>query len=80
MQVHSLCKMVRTIDILKEYLRHAHNRSIVKYAEVDNEDDFFALVVAPNIQGGKDEVEVLFSCVECFLPYFPSRNLLFSKN
>ncbi|XP_076807956.1 rhophilin-2-like [Clavelina lepadiformis] len=49
LQTHSLCKLMRTIDILKEYLQHAHNRSLSKFAEVDTEEDFFALVVAPNI-------------------------------
>nr|CAB3265576.1 rhophilin-2-like [Phallusia mammillata] len=50
LQTHSLCKMLRTVDILKEYLQHAHNRSVAKFAEVDTEEDFFEIIGAPDIQ------------------------------
>uniref|UniRef100_H2ZLJ9 BRO1 domain-containing protein n=1 Tax=Ciona savignyi TaxID=51511 RepID=H2ZLJ9_CIOSA len=51
LQTHSLCKLPRTNDVLKEYLQHAHTRSVVKLDEMDSEEDFFDIVEAPDIQG-----------------------------
>nr|XP_002122928.2 rhophilin-2-like [Ciona intestinalis]XP_018666799.1 rhophilin-2-like [Ciona intestinalis] len=55
LQTHSLCKIPRAVDILKEYLQHAHTRSVNKLEEVDSDEDFFDIVEAPDIQGHSHE-------------------------
>ncbi|XP_054841072.1 rhophilin-1 [Eublepharis macularius] len=49
MRLHSLCKILRKMDILQEVLCFAHKRSLSKYAEIDHEEDFFETVDAPDI-------------------------------
>ncbi|XP_032619140.1 rhophilin-1 isoform X3 [Chelonoidis abingdonii] len=41
MRIHSLCKILRKMDILQEVLSFAHKRSLSKYSEIDHEEDFF---------------------------------------
>ncbi|XP_077207459.1 rhophilin-1 [Paroedura picta] len=47
--LHSLCRVLRKMDILQEVLCLAHQRSLSKYAEIDHEDDFFETVDAPYV-------------------------------
>ncbi|XP_032876306.1 rhophilin-1 [Amblyraja radiata] len=49
MRIHSLCRILRKMDILQEVLAVAHKRSLKKYSEIDREDDFFETVEAPDI-------------------------------
>ncbi|XP_057697665.1 rhophilin-1 isoform X2 [Corythoichthys intestinalis] len=50
MRVHSLCKILRKMDILQDVLAVTHKRSLDKYSELDKEDDFDETVAAPEIQ------------------------------
>ncbi|XP_061539471.1 rhophilin-1 isoform X1 [Phycodurus eques] len=50
MRVHSLCKILRKMDILQDVLTVTHKRSLDKYSELDQEDDFDETVEAPEIQ------------------------------
>ncbi|KAM6457696.1 rhophilin-1 isoform 2-T2 [Liasis olivaceus] len=49
MRIHSLCKILRKMDILQEVLSFAHKRSLSKYSEIDHEEDFFETAEAPDI-------------------------------
>uniref|UniRef100_A0A8C5SIL9 Rhophilin Rho GTPase binding protein 1 n=1 Tax=Laticauda laticaudata TaxID=8630 RepID=A0A8C5SIL9_LATLA len=49
MRIHSLCKILRKMDILQEVLSLAHKRSLNKYSEIDHEEDFFETAEAPDI-------------------------------
>ncbi|XP_058030355.1 rhophilin-1 isoform X3 [Ahaetulla prasina] len=49
MRIHSLCKILRKMDILQEVLSLAHKRSLSKYSEIDHEEDFFETAEAPDI-------------------------------
>nr|XP_020667496.1 rhophilin-1 isoform X1 [Pogona vitticeps] len=49
MRIHSMCKILRKMDILQEVLSWAHKRSLGKYSEIDHEEDFFETVEAPEI-------------------------------
>ncbi|XP_005750342.1 rhophilin-1 isoform X1 [Pundamilia nyererei] len=50
MRVHSLCKILRKMDILQDVLSVTHKRSLDKYSELDREDDFDEIAEAPEIQ------------------------------
>ncbi|KAM9849162.1 rhophilin-1 [Aulostomus maculatus] len=50
MRVHSLCKILRKMDILQDVLSVTHRRSLDKYSELDREDDFDETAEAPEIQ------------------------------
>ncbi|KAM9364909.1 rhophilin-1 [Pholidichthys leucotaenia] len=50
MRVHSLCKILRKMDILQDSLSHTHKRSLDKYSELDREDDFDEAADAPDIR------------------------------
>uniref|UniRef100_A0A667YKK4 Rhophilin Rho GTPase binding protein 1 n=1 Tax=Myripristis murdjan TaxID=586833 RepID=A0A667YKK4_9TELE len=50
MRVHSLCKILRKMDILQDVLSIMHKRSLDKYSELDQEDDFDETAEAPEIQ------------------------------
>ncbi|XP_073485525.1 rhophilin-1 [Aquarana catesbeiana] len=50
MRIHSLCKILRKMDILQEVLALAHKRSLSKYSDIDHEEDFFETGEAPDIQ------------------------------
>lgn len=49
MRIHSLCKILRKMDILQEVLCLAHKRSLSKYLEIDHEEDFFETAEVPDI-------------------------------
>ncbi|XP_074842686.1 rhophilin-1 isoform X2 [Carettochelys insculpta] len=49
MRIHSLCKILRKMDILQEVLSFAHKRSLSKYSDIDHEEDFFETGDAPDI-------------------------------
>lgn len=49
LRIHSLCKVLRKMDILQEVLCLAHKRSLGKYLEIDHEEDFFETADAPDI-------------------------------
>ncbi|XP_029448035.1 rhophilin-1 isoform X2 [Rhinatrema bivittatum] len=50
MRIHGLCKVLRKMDILQEVLSFTHKRSLSKYSDIDNEEDFFETGDAPSIQ------------------------------
>ncbi|XP_029003524.1 rhophilin-1 [Betta splendens] len=50
MRVHSLCKILRKMDILQDVLSLTHKSSLEKYSELDREDDFDETAEAPEIQ------------------------------
>ncbi|KAG8437389.1 hypothetical protein GDO86_008184 [Hymenochirus boettgeri] len=45
----SLCSKLRQIDVLKEILSAFHKRSLLKYSQHQNPDDFINLLSAPDI-------------------------------
>ncbi|NXC18751.1 RHPN2 protein, partial [Corythaeola cristata] len=49
LRVCGLCKKLRNIDVLQEVLTAAHKRSLLKYAQLETEDDFLSLIQAPDI-------------------------------
>ncbi|XP_069477853.1 rhophilin-1 isoform X2 [Ambystoma mexicanum] len=49
MRIHGLCKILRKMDILQEVLSSAHKRSLSKYSDIDDEEDFFETGDAPDI-------------------------------
>ena len=51
LRVHGLSKMLRKIDTLEEVLRQSHDRSMGRYTELDEEDDFFEMMDVPEIRG-----------------------------
>ena len=40
MRVNRMCRELRKKDVLQEVLRLSHDRSLNKYASIDEEDDF----------------------------------------
>ncbi|XP_067905113.1 rhophilin-2 [Heterodontus francisci] len=54
MRVQNLCKSLRKIEILQEILRVSHKRSLTKYSEHEQEDDF-DMMQAPNIIAKSDQ-------------------------
>ncbi|XP_057209636.1 rhophilin-1 isoform X2 [Triplophysa rosa] len=50
LRLHGVCKMLRKMDILQEVLSRAHARSLEKYSDIDQEDDFCEVAEAPEIQ------------------------------
>lgn len=50
-RVHSLCKILRKMDILQDVLSQTHKCSLEKYLELDREDEFDETAEAPEIQG-----------------------------
>ncbi|XP_074646648.1 rhophilin-2-B-like isoform X2 [Tubulanus polymorphus] len=51
LRIHGLCKQLRKIDTFQEVLRYAHDRSLSKFSELEEEDDFSDLLKVPAIQG-----------------------------
>ncbi|XP_064599391.1 rhophilin-2-B-like [Liolophura sinensis] len=49
LRIHNLCKQLRKIDTFQGILRHAHDRTLAKFAELEEEDDFTELVDVPLI-------------------------------
>ncbi|XP_060693894.1 rhophilin-2 [Hemiscyllium ocellatum] len=54
MRVQNLCKSLKKIEILQEILRVSHKRSLTKYSEHEQEDDF-DMLNAPNIIAKSDQ-------------------------
>uniref|UniRef100_A0A8C5DQF1 Rhophilin, Rho GTPase binding protein 1 n=1 Tax=Gouania willdenowi TaxID=441366 RepID=A0A8C5DQF1_GOUWI len=50
LRVHSLCKILRKMDILQDVLSLTHKLSLEKYSELDHEDDFDETAEAPEIK------------------------------
>lgn len=49
LRVCGLCKKLRNIEVLQEILSVAHKRSLLKYSQQEQEDDFSSLLQAPDI-------------------------------
>lgn len=49
-RVHRLCRQLRKIDMLIETLKSTHDRTLNKYADVEEEDDFQEVLDPPDIQ------------------------------
>ncbi|XP_061450552.1 rhophilin-2 [Rhineura floridana] len=49
LRVCGLCKKLRNIDVIQEILSVAHKRSLLKYSQQEQEDDFLSLAQAPDI-------------------------------
>lgn len=49
-RVHRLCRQLRKIDMLLETLKLTHDRTLNKYADVEEEDDFQEVLDPPDIQ------------------------------
>lgn len=45
----SLCNKLRNIEVLREVLSVAHQRSRLKYAQHQEDDDLLTLIEAPDI-------------------------------
>uniref|UniRef100_A0A3Q3WUW7 Uncharacterized protein n=1 Tax=Mola mola TaxID=94237 RepID=A0A3Q3WUW7_MOLML len=58
MRVHSLCKILRKMDILQDVLALSHKCSLDKYSELDREDDFDETAEAPEIQQTHQKPEI----------------------
>ncbi|XP_071813883.1 rhophilin-2-like [Apostichopus japonicus] len=56
MRVHSLSKNLRKLDTLQEILRHAHDRSLKRYTELEEEDDFFEMSNVPSIPASTENM------------------------
>ncbi|XP_053256301.1 rhophilin-2 [Podarcis raffonei] len=68
LRVCGLCKKLRNIEVLQEILSVAHKRSLLKYSQQEQEDDFSSLLQAPDILPKTDHkieaVAPLFSKVK----------------
>uniref|UniRef100_A0A8C7E5N4 Rhophilin-2 n=1 Tax=Naja naja TaxID=35670 RepID=A0A8C7E5N4_NAJNA len=73
LRVCSLCTKLRNIEILQEILSVAHKRSLLKYTEQEQKDDFFSLVPAPNILSHTNHK------IELIPPLFSNVRDLFEK-
>ncbi|XP_066570129.1 rhophilin-2 isoform X2 [Amia ocellicauda] len=49
LRINSLCRHLKKLDILNEILQVSHKRSMAKYSQHDNEDDFADYLEAPDI-------------------------------
>ncbi|XP_059103742.1 rhophilin-1 isoform X4 [Peromyscus eremicus] len=49
LRLHTLCRVLRTVDLLQVVVTQALRRSLAKYSELEREDDFFEAVEAPDI-------------------------------
>lgn len=50
LRLHTLCRVLRKVDLLQVVVTQALRRSLAKYSELEREDDFFEAVEAPDIQ------------------------------
>ncbi|XP_003510485.1 rhophilin-1 isoform X2 [Cricetulus griseus] len=50
LRLHTLCRVLRKVDLLQVVVTQALRCSLAKYSELEREDDFFEAVEAPNIQ------------------------------
>lgn len=49
MRVNRMCRELRKKDILQQLLKRTHDRSLTKYASIDEEDDFQEVLDPPPI-------------------------------
>ncbi|XP_064641386.1 rhophilin-2-B-like [Lineus longissimus] len=56
MHAHSYCKQLRKIDTFQEVLRYAHDRSLEKFSDLEEEDDFSELIKVPAIKAKSQQV------------------------
>ena len=49
MRINRMCRELRKKDVLQELLRLTHDRSLNKYASIDEEDDFQEVLDPPSI-------------------------------
>ncbi|XP_006816946.1 LOW QUALITY PROTEIN: rhophilin-2-like [Saccoglossus kowalevskii] len=64
MRLHRMSKMLRKIDTLGGILRLSHERAMSRYSEIDEEDEFYDVVVVPDVQA------ITSQKAECVLPDF----------
>lgn len=50
LRLHTLCRVLRQVDLLQVVVTQALRRSLAKYSELEREDDFFEAMEAPDIQ------------------------------
>ncbi|XP_051015704.1 rhophilin-1 [Acomys russatus] len=50
LRLHTLCRVLRQVDLLQVVVTQALRRSLAKYSELEREDDFFEAAEAPDIQ------------------------------
>ncbi|XP_057647938.1 rhophilin-1 isoform X3 [Chionomys nivalis] len=50
LRLHTLCRVLRKVDLLQVVVTQALRHSLAKYSELEREDDFFEAVEAPDIQ------------------------------
>lgn len=50
LRLHTLCRVLRKVDLLQVVVTQALRRSLAKYSELEREDDFFEATEAPDIQ------------------------------
>lgn len=50
LRLHTLCRVLRKVDLLQVVVTQALRCSLAKYSELEREDDFFEAVEAPDIQ------------------------------
>ncbi|KAK3597535.1 hypothetical protein CHS0354_018134 [Potamilus streckersoni] len=51
LRLHDLCKQLRKIDVFLDILKQTHERSIDKFATLEDEDDFSEIYAALKIKG-----------------------------
>uniref|UniRef100_A0A8D2L4S9 Rhophilin Rho GTPase binding protein 2 n=1 Tax=Varanus komodoensis TaxID=61221 RepID=A0A8D2L4S9_VARKO len=68
LRVCGMCQKLRNIEVLQEILAVAHKRSLLKYSQQEQEDDFLSLAQAPDINPKTDHkietIAPLFSKVK----------------
>lgn len=67
MRVNRMCRELRKKDVLQDVLRLAHDRSLNKYASIDEEDDFQVSVSQPCPKDPKIELKMRFFFLLIFL-------------
>lgn len=50
LRLHRMCRQLRKVDMLQETLKTAHDSSLDKYGDVEDEDDFQEVFDPPQIQ------------------------------
>lgn len=50
LRLHTLCRVLRQVDLLQVVVTQALRHSLAKYSELEREDDFFEVAEAPDIQ------------------------------
>uniref|UniRef100_A0A8C6HS28 Rhophilin, Rho GTPase binding protein 1 n=1 Tax=Mus spicilegus TaxID=10103 RepID=A0A8C6HS28_MUSSI len=50
LRLHTLCRVLRKVDLLQVVVTQTLRRSLAKYSQLEREDDFFEATEAPDIQ------------------------------